>query len=75
MRDILSDDASTDDISNLAIDEVTLPPTFAMPEATSPAMDATFYYVLCTMSLVAAAFGNFLIVSQNNFTFGLLEYY
>ena len=36
---------------------------FAMPEGTSPAMDATFYYVLCTMSLVAAAFGNFLIVS------------
>ena len=37
--------------------------TFAMPESTSPAMDATFYYVLCTMSLMAAAFGNFLIVS------------
>ena len=38
--------------------------TFAMPESTSPAMDATFYYVLCTMSLMAAAFGNFLIVSK-----------
>jgi hypothetical protein len=39
--------------------------TFAMPESTSPAMDATFYYVLATMSLVAAAFGNFLLVSRN----------
>ena len=33
------------------------------PEATSPALDATFYYVLCTMVLLAAVFGNFLLVS------------
>ena len=40
-----------------------LPPTYLPPEATSPALDATFYYVLCSMVLVAAVFGNFLLVS------------
>ena len=57
--DILNvDDASTSDGPPLPTT------TFAMPESTSPAMDATFYYVLVTMSLVA--FGNFLIVSLVN---------
>ena len=59
--DILNvDDASTSDGPPLPTT------TFAMPESTSPAMDATFYYVLVPMSLVAAAFGNFLIVSLVN---------
>ncbi len=44
------------------MDELSLPPTYMPPEAASPALDATFYYVLCTMSLVAAAFGNFILV-------------
>ena len=40
-----------------------LPPVYLpSPEATSPALDATFYYVLCTMVLLAAVFGNFLLV-------------
>jgi hypothetical protein len=67
LRDVLSD--IDDDDSSAMIGEIPLPASgvashpFEMPEAVGPAMDATFYYVLCTMSLIAAAFGNFLIVS------------
>ena len=71
MRDVLRDvlNGIDDDDSSAMIGEIPLTPSghashmFEMPEAVGPAMDATFYYVLCTMSLIAAAFGNFLIVS------------
>ena len=33
-----------------------LPPTYLPPESTQ-AMDATFYYVVCGMAILAAAFG------------------
>ena len=52
-------DASSDGIDASS----NLPPNYLpSPEATSPALDATFYYVLCTMILLAAVFGNFLLV-------------
>lgn len=35
----------------------------AQPEAASQVLDATLYYVLCSVSLVAAAFGNFMLAS------------
>lgn len=60
--DILS--PAVEDESSVMVDEVPLPPTYLPPEAVSPAMDATFYYVICTMSLVAAAFGNFILIHQ-----------
>ena len=71
MRDVLRDvlNGIDDTDSSAMIGEIPLTPSgdashiFEMPEAVGPVMDATFYYVLCTMSLIAAAFGNFLIVS------------
>jgi hypothetical protein len=68
MRDALQeddDDAMLGEIP-LVSQNPSISHTFALPESTSPAMDATFYYVLCTMSLMAAAFGNFLIVSLSS---------
>ena len=55
---------SADDVMNEDIHvDPNLPPTYIpSPEATSPALDATFYYVLCTMVLLAAVFGNFILV-------------
>ena len=56
-------DASSDGASNVMDASSNLPPNYLpSPEATSPALDATFYYVLCTMILLAAVFGNFLLV-------------
>ena len=56
-------DSSNDGISDVRHAGPNLPPTYLpSPEATSPALDATFYYVLCTMVLLAAVFGNFLLV-------------
>lgn len=44
------------------MDEVPLPPTYLPPESTQ-AMDATFYYVVGGMTLLAAAFGNIIILN------------
>ena len=57
-------DSSSDALNGIAHAAANLPPAYhPSPEATSPALDATFYYVLCTMVLLAAVFGNFLLVS------------
>ena len=42
--------------------EISLPPTYVPPE-TTPAIDATFYYVIGGMTLMAAAFGNLIILN------------
>ena len=56
-------DASSDGVGSTLDASSNLPPNYLpSPEATSPALDATFYYVLCTMILLAAVFGNFLLV-------------
>ena len=44
------------------MDEIPLPPTYVPPESTQ-AMDATFYYVVGGMTLLAAAFGNLIILN------------
>ena len=46
-----------------AAGEISLPPTYVPPESTTPAMDATFYYVVGGMTLMAAAFGNLIILN------------
>ena len=49
-----------------------LPPTY-LPSPEAAVLDATFYYVLCTMVLLAAVFGNFLLVSKIGFS-RIMEY-
>ena len=44
------------------MDEMPLPPTYIPPESTQ-AMDATFYYIVGGMTLLAAAFGNIIILN------------
>ena len=44
-------------------DEISLPPTYMPPESTTTTMDATFYYVIGGMTLMAAAFGNLIILN------------
>lgn len=46
----------------LMTDKMLLPPTYAPPESTQ-AMDATFYYIVGGMTLLAAAFGNIIILN------------
>ena len=65
-------DASSDGVGSTLDASSNMPPNYLpSPEATSPALDATFYYVLCTMILLAAVFGNFLLVSDYS---GTLSY-
>ena len=42
--------------------EISLPPTYMPPESTQ-VVDATFYYVIGGMTLMAAAFGNLIILN------------
>merc|ERR1711953_420952 len=44
-------------------DEISLPPTYMPPESPTSTMDATFYYVIGGMTLMAAAFGNLIILN------------
>ncbi len=59
---ILLQQTSKDEESLTMMDEIPLPPTYVPPESTQ-AMDATFYYVVGGMTLLAAAFGNLIILN------------
>lgn len=59
----LLDDPRLDAIASNLHGEMPLPPTYVpTPEMSGLAIDATFYYVLCTVSLLLAAFGNLWLV-------------
>ena len=60
---------TTRDKNLLMMGEMPLPPTYIPPESTQ-AMDATFYYIVGGMTLLAAAFGNIIIL---NFVSFLIE--
>jgi hypothetical protein len=59
LLDVLQSSSSS--AENMMMDEIPLPPTYLPPE--TQAMDATLYYVVAGMSMVAAAFGNLILVN------------
>ena len=59
---ILLQTNSKEKSSLLTMDEMPLPPTYIPPESTQ-AMDATFYYIVGGMTLLAAAFGNIIVLN------------
>ena len=66
-------DTSTDGANDVTHLSPNIPSTYLpSPEATSPALDATFYYVLCTMVLLAAVFGNFILVGTFHYLLKML---
>ena len=63
---ILLQTNSKEKSSLLTMDEMPLPPTYMPPEST-PAQDATFYYIVGGMTLLMAAFGNFIVLNFVSF--------
>ena len=49
--------------ASVMINDMPLPPTYIPPESTIQDLDATFFYVIGGMTILAMAFGNLIILN------------